>query len=109
MSPPLVPGSFDQDIYLVFNDFGRLGRAWPETDEEHTDRDVVMQHLFEGQYSDPIRVVSFNTAEGWSRDVSEDFADELRNRCMWERGEIPPYLEGFIHRHVDGAVQLSLL
>jgi hypothetical protein len=27
----------DHDIYLVLDDFGgRLGRAWRETDEEHT-------------------------------------------------------------------------
>jgi hypothetical protein len=25
-------------------------------------------------------VVAFNTAEGWSRDVSEEIADELRQR-----------------------------
>ena len=25
-----------------------------------------------GQYSTPVRVVAFNTAEGWSRDVTED-------------------------------------
>jgi hypothetical protein len=41
----------------------------------------VIRHLLEGQYSNPVRIVGFNTAEGWSRDVSEDVAKELRSRC----------------------------
>jgi hypothetical protein len=32
------------------------------------------------QYSRPRRIVAFNTAEGWSRDVTVDIADELRRR-----------------------------
>ena len=30
------------------------------------------------QYSHPARIVAFSTAEGWSRDVTIDIADELR-------------------------------
>jgi hypothetical protein len=61
-SPSIVPGT-DRDIYLVLDDFGRLGRAWPETDEEHTDRDTLLRHLMEGQYHNPVRIVSFNPAK----------------------------------------------
>jgi hypothetical protein len=52
----------------------------------------------EGQYSSPVRIVSFNTSEGWSRDVSEEVAEELRQRCA-DRGEVPPYLEDFLDRY----------
>lgn len=100
LSPSIVPLNDDTDVYLLLNDFGRLGRAWPETDEEHTDRGTLLRHLMEGQYSDPVRVVSFNTAEGWSRDASEDIAYELRKRCA-ARGEIPEHLAPFIDRHVE--------
>ena len=31
-------------------------------------------------YRHPVRIVAFNTAEGWSRDVTMDIADELRRR-----------------------------
>ncbi|WP_063685482.1 hypothetical protein [Bradyrhizobium stylosanthis] len=105
-APSIVPGS-ERDTYLVLDDFGaRLGRAWPETDEEHTDRDTLLRHLMEGQYSNPVRIVSFNTSEGWSRDASEDIADELHQRCM---GEIPVHLEDFIGRNAGSKVlQLSL-
>ena len=40
-------------------------------------RAVLIRHLMEGQYSDPVRVVAFNTAAGWSRDVTEEIAREL--------------------------------
>ncbi len=64
-SPSIVPETDDREIYLVLVDFGGyLGRAWPETDEERTDRETVIRDLFEGQYSDPVRVVAFNTAKG---------------------------------------------
>jgi hypothetical protein len=38
----------------------------------NTDRATLIRHLLEGQYSPPIRIVAFNTAEGWSRDVSDE-------------------------------------
>jgi hypothetical protein len=66
-SPSIVPG-IDRDIYLVLDDYGRVGRAWAETDEDHTSLDAVITELLYGQYSRPLRVIGFNTAEGWSRD-----------------------------------------
>jgi hypothetical protein len=98
-SPSIVPDSFDRDIYLVLDDFGdRLGWAWPETDVAHTDRATLVRHLLEGQYSSPIRIVAFNTAEGWSRDVTDDIAAELAQACA-DRGEMPPSLADFIADH----------
>ena len=32
------------------------------------------RRLLEGQYNSPVRVIGFNVAEGWVRDVSEDVA-----------------------------------
>ena len=108
-SPSIVPDAADQDVYLVLNQFGeRLGRAWCETDEEDTDYRTIIRHLLEGQYSNPVRVVAFNTAEGWSRDVSDDVEDELRERCA-NRGEVPSYLADFLERFDSGRpVQLPL-
>jgi hypothetical protein len=66
-SPSIVPDQDDRDVYLVLDDFGgRLGRAWRETDEEGTDRRVLITDLLDGQYSNPARIAAFNTAEGWS-------------------------------------------
>jgi hypothetical protein len=86
-SPSIVSGG-EKDTYLVLDDFGRLGRAWRETDEAGTSRATLVRNLLDGQYENPVRVVAFNTAEGWSRDVTLDIVDELRRRYV-EYGEVP--------------------
>jgi hypothetical protein len=109
-SPSIVPNADDNDVYLVLNDFGDgLGRAWPEADEERTDRDMVLRDLLSGQYCAPVRVVAFNTAEGWSRDVSEDIAREVADLIALDGRETPSWLESFIERHGGSrAIQLPL-
>jgi hypothetical protein len=62
---------------LVLNDFGKLGRAYLETDEDQANLETVISNLLQGQYRLPKRVVAFNTSEGWARDVSEDVALEV--------------------------------
>src|SRR5215468_10593803 len=101
-SPSIVPVDTDRDIYLVLDDFGFLGRAWRETDEADTNRETLLQDLLDGQYDSPVRIVAFNTAEGWSRDVTEDIADELCDRCA-ELGEIPVCLQDFLDRYHSGS------
>jgi hypothetical protein len=68
-SPSIVPPGDDQDVYLVLDDFGgRIGQSWRETDVGHTDLETLIEDLLEDQYSNPVRIAAFNTAEGWSRD-----------------------------------------
>jgi hypothetical protein len=77
-SPSIVPDTSERDIYLVLDDFGSLlGQAWREAGEDDTERLTLVANLLDGQYHNPTRIIAFNTAEGWSRDVSEDVADEL--------------------------------
>ena len=56
----------------------------------------------DGQYKEPVRVIAVNTAEGWSRDVSEDIADEIVRRCSMDGFDVPPFLEDFVDRHGTG-------
>ena len=98
-TPSIVPGDEDRDTCLVVNDFGRRGRAYCETDVEATDLETVIQDLLDGQYWHPVRVVSFNTTEGWSRDISADIADELRRRCDLQMRDIPSNILDFIERY----------
>jgi hypothetical protein len=108
-SPSIVPQSDDRDVYLVLDDLGHLGRSWRETDEQSTDREAIIQDLLEGQYNNPQRVIAFNAAEGWSRDVSEDIADEIARRCGMDGFDTPPFLEDFVERHGhERATQLPL-
>ena len=51
------------------------GAAYRETDEAKCDQQSVIDDFLTGQFNNPVRVVAFNTAEGWSRDASEDIAD----------------------------------
>jgi hypothetical protein len=62
-SPSIVP-HVDHDTYLVLNDFGRFGRAWCEANEKDSDRASLLRRLLEDQYSHPVQIVAFNTAEG---------------------------------------------
>jgi len=98
-SPSIVPHEADQDTYLVLDDFGgRLGSSWRETDACRASREALIRDLLDGQYRKPVRIVAFNTAEGWSRDVTTDVADELRRRYV-EFGEVPDSVLDFIDAH----------
>ena len=70
-SPSIVPDG-EPSVYLVIDNLGRLGSVWREVDVEATDYETVIRDLLSGQYSDPVRTVSFNTGAGWSCDVSAD-------------------------------------
>ena len=39
-----------------------------------------MNGIISGKYSNPVRVVAFKLAEGWSRDVTEDVAEAVLKR-----------------------------
>jgi hypothetical protein len=60
----------------------RSAGPWYEADEMGATRAWMIRNLLEGQYKNPVRIVAFNTAEGWPRDVTTDIADELRRRYM---------------------------
>ena len=100
-TPSIVP-SGDQTIYLVADDFGPIGRAWREADLEAADLETVIQEMFAGEYSNPIRVAAFNTSERWSDDVSEDIAREIQRRCDLQLTDVPSHLQAFVDRHASG-------
>jgi len=66
---------------LLLGDHGKAGRVYREADEEDTTLGTVVDDLLTGQFNNPVRVVAFNTSEGWSRDVSEDVAREVVTMC----------------------------
>ena len=55
-TPSIVPNDHDETVYLVADNFGRLGRSWRESDYEATGLQTVLQDLLTGQYSNPVRV-----------------------------------------------------
>jgi hypothetical protein len=98
-TPSIVPHAGDQNVYLVLDDLGGQGRIWPEASDETADLETVISDLLTGQYKDPVRVIGFNTAEGWSQDVSADVAQELRQRCDLQLRDIPFFLQDFVDRY----------
>jgi hypothetical protein len=71
----------------------RSFRAWRETGSQSGD--AWSRNLLDWQYESPVRIVAFNTAEGWSRDVTVDIADELRRRYV-EHDEVPESVLAFM-------------
>ena len=100
-SPSIVPEDTNRDIYLVLDHFG-IGRVRRETDETDANWTKLMQDLLDGQYDEPVRIVAFNTAEGWSRDMTEEIAAELAQACA-DRGEMQPSIANFIADHTGAS------
>jgi hypothetical protein len=64
--------------------------------------------LLEGQYKNPVRIIAFNVAEGWSQDASADIAQELRRRCDLQLRDAPSGIQDFVERHAGPERQLAL-
>ena len=107
-TPSIVRAGDDQNVYIVIDDFGRSGRAYREADVETADLETTITSLLAGEYSNPIRVVSFNTAERWSQDVSEDVAHEIRRRCDLQASDVPSTIQDFVERYEGNTRQLTL-
>jgi hypothetical protein len=92
----------DGTVYLVLNDHGQFGIAYDETDPDRADRETIVRDFPTGQYGNALRVVAFNTAEGWSWDASEDIALEVLERAFDADDNLGEDTKRFIDRHVAG-------
>jgi hypothetical protein len=68
----------------------------------------VILDLLDGQYKNPIRVIAFNVAEGWSQDASADIAQELRRRCDLQLRDVPSGIQDFVDSYAGPDRQLTL-
>ena len=91
--------SNDLTVYLVLNDY-RTGLAYVETAADEADRETVIRNFLTGQYSNALRVIAFNTAEGWSQDVSEDIVSEVLERAVDGDDTFSEATKRFINRHI---------
>jgi hypothetical protein len=98
--PNLVP-QFDVTVHIVLDDFDGAGRAYRETDEQDASFDTVVEELMTGQFNNPVRVIAFNTVDGWSRDVSEDVARELLKRVAKEGKALAHASRRFVEFHAS--------
>ena len=107
-TPSVVPNGDDQNVYLVVDDFGRNGRAYRQTDVEVADLEATIMGPLEGQFSNTIRVVAFNTAGKGSQDLSDNVVHEIRRRCDLQANDVPLAIQDFVERHKGIARQLTL-
>jgi hypothetical protein len=106
--PSIVPSGHDQTVYLVVNNFGNLGTAFPETDVDKADLETVIGDPTSGQHGDPVRVVAFDTAEHWAEDTSEEVAREIMRRLDLDGDALPSSIAAFVDRHLGPDRQLTL-
>jgi hypothetical protein len=107
-TPSIVPNGPDQTFYIVINNYAKLGPAFAETDVGEADLETTITDLMSGQYSDPVRVVAFNTSKHWAEDASEDVAREIMRRIDRAGDALPSSLVPFVDRHVGPDRQLTL-
>jgi len=93
--------SQDATIYLVLEDFGKFGQAYRETDPGQADRQMVLSNLLSGEYKRPLRIVAFNTTEGWARDVTAEIASEVLARP--DQDDLSPAARAFVEGARPGA------
>jgi hypothetical protein len=106
-APSLAP-TFAIDTYLVLDHIGSSA-VYPETEELAADRLVVMRDISQGQYKHPLRVVVFNTAEGWSRDVTEEIAREMVDNAIRSGEPLTRSARAFAERVTDEDIPLAAI
>ena len=106
-SPGTVPYGADQTVYLVVDRLSS-GSVYRETEVERTDLETVIEDFLTGQFSDPVRVVAFNTLEHWANDVSKDIAQVVRDRCDIAGDPVPEHIRDFVESYAPTTRQLAL-
>jgi hypothetical protein len=106
--PSLVPAGpehFDTAVHIVLEDFDSLGRAYRETDEADADQQTLIDHILSGEFEHIVRVIAFNTVEGWSRDVTGDIAREVAETAAQRGVQIEDGARGLVGRFLDEDVE----
>jgi hypothetical protein len=94
---------FDFDTYLVVDQFEKTS-VYREADEAEANRSDVIRLISDGQFNKPVRVVAFNLAEGWARDVTEDIANDILDHALRKGEQLAHYAQEFVERVLKGDV-----
>jgi hypothetical protein len=93
-----MPPAHDVTTYLVI---GQLDRPFREIGLAEGDRETIVGNLISGHYQNALRVVALNTADGSSRDISDDIAFELLDRAFEADETLTDATKRFIDRHIN--------
>jgi hypothetical protein len=83
MTSPRLPDHGDT-VDLVLDGVGKFGQADRESDPRQADRQTVLANLLSAQCERLLRIVAFNTAEDWARDITAEIA-HLADQDVVER------------------------
>jgi hypothetical protein len=59
------------------DEIGEFGNVWREMAEGEANEATIVRWIIEGQFSRPIRIVAFDTDDGWSHDMTRNIAAKL--------------------------------
>jgi hypothetical protein len=105
----IVP-EVEPTVYLVLDDYGpKIGRAYVNTDELQSTEEATIELMLRGEFSNPVRVVAFNAAEGWSRDMSVPIAQAVLLRAIKTDDPIPRHILSFVETHTKQSVPIELI
>jgi hypothetical protein len=76
MQNSIVPNT-EHVTYLLLDEIGSYGPIWREMSDGEANEATILDWIAQGQFDNPLRVVAFNTEEGWSRDVTQEIATKL--------------------------------
>jgi hypothetical protein len=64
------------NLYLIEADFGRIGKAFIETDRDLNSRAKVIDLIRSGEVR-PVKIIEICEDDGWVRDVTLDIMEEV--------------------------------
>jgi hypothetical protein len=99
MQITLIPTPINElTVYLVLEDLGERGRVWREIVDGEGSEPAIVEDIITGQYEHPLRVVAFNTDEGWSRDVTDEVAAKLLDAALVQGRALSASAREFVER-----------
>lgn len=100
------PASQAVEAYVVLHDWGKVGRIYRKTEEKNADRSILIARLMSEHYRDPIIILAF-TADGQSRDITVQIAQELFEHAKWIGAELHAVLRSFVYYEIDRAKRVA--
>jgi hypothetical protein len=102
-------GPSGEPVFLVLDDYGsQIGRGYVDTAEEKATQDITIKNMLSGAYCQPVKVIAFNAAEGWCRDVSAQIALAVLKCALKTDDPIPRQTQRFIEWHTDESIPAAL-
>ncbi len=92
------------DLTVVVEHSGKVSRVYHENEFQPSTFQSVVQSFLLGRYTEPIRVMAFNKARRYWRDISKDIAEVVLRSALRKGQQVPEATRGFIEYHLAKAI-----